>query len=254
MNKIEHPSCADLTQTSCDACPIRASAAFREFSPPELDFVRHFKIGEMRVTAGSTVLLEGAETENLYTVLSGWSFRYKSLADGRRQILNFALPGDLLGLQASLFEALHHSVEALTEMRLCIFRRDRLWALYRDHPRLALDITWLTARQELVLDDGMTSLGRRTARERVANLLLHLYSRAEEIGLADENEVELPITQQHLADALGLSLVHTNKTLRHLVDLGLVHWKNRTMKLLDAARLADLSGYEPTDKRPRPFI
>ncbi len=73
----------------CEKCPLRGKAVFRQFSETELEFVKEFKAGELSVEAGTTVLLEGTNSAHLYTVLSGWAFRYKMLPDGRRQILNF---------------------------------------------------------------------------------------------------------------------------------------------------------------------
>ena len=99
----------------CDDCPLRRKAVFREFSESELEFVKEFKAGELNVETGTTVLLEGTNSAHLYTVLSGWAFRYKRLPDGRRQILNFALPGDLVGVQGSMFDKMEHSLEALTD-------------------------------------------------------------------------------------------------------------------------------------------
>src|SRR6266404_2104326 len=78
----------------CESCPLRGKAVFRPFSEPELEFVKQFKVGELSVEAGATVLGEGTNSPHLYTVLSGWAFRYKTLPDGRRQIVNYALPGD----------------------------------------------------------------------------------------------------------------------------------------------------------------
>lgn len=86
----------------CDKCPLRSRTALRDFSPVELEFIRSFKSGELTATAGTSLLLQGTNGTHLYTVLSGWAFRYKTLADGRRQILNFALPADFLGLQKRL--------------------------------------------------------------------------------------------------------------------------------------------------------
>ena len=99
----------------CEKCPIRQLKAFRPFTPEELDFVRTFKSGELTVDPRATILQEGTSSTHLFTVLQGWAFRYKTLPDGRRQLLNFALPGDFLGLQASLFKEMSHSVEALHE-------------------------------------------------------------------------------------------------------------------------------------------
>jgi CRP-like cAMP-binding protein len=114
----------------------------------------------------------------LYTLYSGWAFRYKTLSDGRRQILNFLLPGDLIGLQQEFSEgAAMHGIEALTAIRLCVFPREGLELLFRRYPHLGYDITWLAAREEGMVDDNLLSAGRRTAAERVAMLLMHLFQR-----------------------------------------------------------------------------
>src|SRR6266699_3589216 len=106
----------------CDDCPLRRKAVFRVFSESELEFVKEVKAGELNVETGTTVLLEGTNSAHLYTVLSGWAFRYKMLPDGRRQILNFALPGDLVGVQGSMFDKMEHSVEALNDLTCASFR------------------------------------------------------------------------------------------------------------------------------------
>ena len=153
--------------TPCDQCPLRKRPSLREFSPEELAFVKTFKVDELRVDAGASFLREGTRSEYLYTVLTGWAFRYKLLNDGRRQILNHALPADMLGLQGALMHEMEHSVEALTPLVLCVFPRAKLWDLYSRFPSLAFDITWLAAREEQFIDEHLVSLGRRTALERV---------------------------------------------------------------------------------------
>lgn len=239
----------------CEKCPLRDNPCLRDFTAKELAFVTEFKSGELNIEAGTNVLLQGTNSAHLYTVLSGWAFRHKSLPDGRRQILNYALPADLLGLQGSIGDEMQHSVEALTDMTLCVFPREKLWSLYRDYPTLAFDITWLAAREEQILDDHLLSVGRRTSLERIAYLLLHLYERAEQAGLCKDGAVVFPFTQQHLADTLGLSLVHTNKTLKRLMATKAVRWKDRRFELLDRAELARIAGIEPPQlKVRRPFI
>src|SRR5262245_29686319 len=98
-------------QVPCEQCPLRSKPVFRNFSAEELEFVRQFKSGELNAEAGSTVLLQGTHSNHLYTLLSGWAFRHRTLPDGRRQILNYAFPGDFLGLQASMLSEMQHSVE-----------------------------------------------------------------------------------------------------------------------------------------------
>jgi CRP/FNR family transcriptional regulator, anaerobic regulatory protein len=238
----------------CEQCPLRGKPTFRQFTPEELAFVSEFKSGEMNAEPATTLYLEGTNSAHLYTLLSGWAFRYKVLPDGRRQILNFALPGDFLGLQASVLDEMQHSVETLTTAQLCVFPRDKLWTLYTQYPSLAFDLTWLGSREEQMLDEHLLSVGRRHALERVAFVLLHLYERAEDIGLANGNKIQFPLTQQHLADTLGMSLVHTNKTLKRLLDRKIVRWKDKTFEILDRDELALIASFRFNDKRPRPLI
>lgn len=162
-------------QTPCEQCPLRVLHHFREFKPDELDFVSNFKSGELSVDAGTTILVEGSHSAHLYTVLSGWGFRYKTLDDGRRQILNYMMPGDLLGLQGTLMGEMQHSVEALSPVTLCVFERDKLSTLFRNYPDLAYDLTWIAAQEERILDENLLSIGRRSALERAAYLLAFLY-------------------------------------------------------------------------------
>ncbi len=238
----------------CENCPLRGKPLFRQFSEKELEFVKELKAGELTIEAGATVLLEGTTSAHLYTVLSGWAFRYKILPDGRRQILNFALPGDLVGLQGSLFDKMEHSVEALTNLTLCIFPREKFSTLFSNFPRLSFDVTWLCAREERILDENLLSVGRRTAVEGAAYLLLHLFRRAEDLGLTDGDKIQFPFFQQHVADALGMSLVHANNTLRKLSEMKVMRWKNRVFQVLSRKHLAEIAKYDLTERPPRPFI
>lgn len=239
----------------CEKCPLRAVECLREFSGKELEFVSSFKSGELNVAAGTNVLLQSTNSAHLYTILSGWAFRYKMLPDGRRQILNYAMPSDFIGLQGSVNDEMQHSVEALTDVLLCVFPREKLWSLFTDFPTLAFDVTWLAAREEQVLDENLLSVGRRTAMERLAYLLLTLFDRAAEIGLTKGSSIQFPFTQQHVADTLGMSLVHTNKTLQRLATTRSMRWKERKFELIDRDALASIAHYEfAVPRARRPFI
>jgi CRP-like cAMP-binding protein len=238
------PSTGSALRYPCEQCPIRGLKVFRQFTPEELSFVSSFKAGELTVDPRATILQEGTSSTHLFTVLLGWAFRYKMLPDGRRQILNFALPGDFLGLQASMFNEMTHSVEALTSMLLCVFPRERIWELYEHQASLSFDITWLAAREEQILDGNLLNVGRRNAMERTAYLILHLFMRARDVGLAGKSNVTLPITQQHLADTLGMSIVHTNKTLRRLYDRKLLSWKSQRLEILDMDGLKETAEWD----------
>src|SRR5690606_21303736 len=120
-------------------------------------------------------------------------------------------------------------------------------------PELAYDVTWLASREESMLDENLLSVGRRTATERLAYLLAFLVHRASAVGLMNGKR-ELPMTQQHVADTLGLSLVHTNKTIRKLSDRKLLRWRDRGCEVLDVEGLAKLAGWEGGGEEVRPFL
>jgi CRP/FNR family transcriptional regulator, anaerobic regulatory protein len=242
------------TSTPCHRCPLRKISSFRAFTAEELNFMETFKSGELSVDAGATILLDGTNSAHLFTVLTGWAFRFKTLEDGRRQILNFALPGDFMGLQGSIFDKMQHSVEALTPIVLCVFPREKLWALFENHPGLAFDTTWLASREETMLDEHLLSVGQRRAVERMAYLLLHLFRRAQQAGLGQKRKVEFPFTQQHLADALGFSIVHTNKTLKRLRATGTFKWTGTEFEVVDEDRLVELAGNPALPSGIRPLL
>jgi CRP/FNR family transcriptional regulator, anaerobic regulatory protein len=227
---------------------------FRKFTAEEVAFVSTLKSSELVLQAGSTIFGEGSNSPHLYTVLSGWAFKYKTLEDGRRQVLNFALPGDFIGLQASIFDQIGHSIEALTDVVLCVFPREKLWGLYEKHAGLAFDITWLAAREESILGEYLTAVGQRRAGERIAFVLLHIFQRARQLGLAKGSTITLPITQEHLADTVGFSLVHTNKTLKRLRRTGAFKWTGASFEMVDEKKLIDLVGPFAGPGGLRPFI
>ena len=243
-----------MTQTRCEHCPLRQFEVFEPFTAEELAFTQSFKSGEMEVDPGMTLMLEGMPSPQLYTVLEGMGLRYKTLEDGQRQVINFALPGDLIGLQAAVMGEMAHAVESTTAMRLCVFDRSDLWRLFRSHPQRAYDLTWLAAVEEHFLGETLLSLGRRSAIERVAWALVRIHSRLWSVGLDRNGAVPMPWRQQDLADSLGLSLVHTNKTLQRLRKQGLARWSDGTLLIPDIRALAALGRIDADAPPRRPLI
>jgi CRP-like cAMP-binding protein len=239
----------------CVNCPLRRLGTFSPNTAEEISFIQSFKRGEVSLKAGSLLVREGVNSGEFYTLLRGWAFRYRTLSDGKRQILNFLLPGDFIGLQEKLGAHSSNGVEVLSDARLCRFPPERLWALYRNHPSLSYDITWIAAHEELIVDENLVSVGQRTAAQRIAMLLIHLSKRAESVGLAGANgSVPFPVSQQHMADALGLSLVHTNKTLGRLARQKMFTIKDGRLSIGKPESLHELADYFSVPLRGRPLI
>jgi CRP-like cAMP-binding protein len=224
------------------------------FDKEEIAFMRKFKVGEEVVPPGATVLAQGESSPVLYTVLGGFGTRSTLLDDGRRQVINFVFPGDLLGLQSALMGEAQHSVQATTEMRLCVFKRSRLWELFRDRPDRAFDLTWIAAVEEHFLGETIATLGQRDALERTGWALARIWARLKALGLKTDGSVPLPFRQGEFADALGLSVVHTNRTLGTLRRMGLIEWTRQRLTVRDEAALFALAGLTPEAEIRRPLM
>ncbi|WP_083714751.1 Crp/Fnr family transcriptional regulator [Phaeobacter inhibens] len=241
-----------MLTTDCQDCPLRNRNIFNQMSKEELTFTQGFKTGELVVDPGTTILLEGSNSPQVYTVLKGMGTRYTTLENGRRQVINFIFPGDFIGLQAGLMGEMKHSVEATTSMTLCVFRRSEIFRLFEQYPARAYDLTWIAAVEEHFLGETIASLGQRDASQRIAWALVRIYLRLRAVGLEEGHTVPLAYRQQDLADALGLSLVHTNKRLKALRDAGLADWQNGLLSITDLDTLAEraLIDLEKPERRP----
>ncbi|MCB5189548.1 Crp/Fnr family transcriptional regulator [Methylobacillus arboreus] len=233
---------------------LRQQKAFKTHQPEEIKFINKLKLRQLTYPAGRILVKEGASSAQLYTLLDGWAYRYRTLKNGNRQILNFLLPGDLIGLQQNLLDNSDSSVQSLTPVTLCELDKNRLWSLYEHYPALAYDITWLCAQEERVVDDNLVNVGARSGLEKIAMLLLHLYKRYKSIYPTPGKSIPFPLTQQEIADSLGLSLAHTNKTLRKLEKLGLHSIGNNMLTIYDEKMLASLADYFYAPLKPRPLL
>jgi CRP-like cAMP-binding protein len=240
-------------RTPCRACPVRSLSAFTKLTEDKIDFIQSMKTNHLQQDAGSWIIHAGQSAE-LYTLFSGWAFRFKTLPDWRRQILNFMLPGDLVGLQASLLSNALYDVEALTAVELCVFPRSKAWQLFERMPELAFDLTWLGAREESQVDDNLTTVGARSATEKVAALIIGLYRRADVLKMVRERTLLFPLSQQHIADALGLSLVHTNKTINKLRRMGVFDLSRGLLTLQNISVLERIAQAFEIEIAPRPLI
>lgn len=240
--------------TQCRYCPLHRKDAFVTMSKSELEFMQKFKVGELTVEPGTPILMEGSNAPQLFTALSGMGIRYKQLGNGERQVVNFVFPGDFIGLQAGIMGEMGHSVEARTHMRLCVFDRTEIFNFFKSNPSRAFDITWLAAAEEHFLGETLATVGQRSAIEALAWALVRLYQRGEALGMVTNNTMELPYTQRDMADALGLSLVHTNKTLGKLKDRQLASWSDRTLQINDLEALAEIAHMTIEEPRQRPLM
>lgn len=240
--------------TNCEFCPLRRKPLFAEMNASQVADMQRFKVGEMVVDAGTPILLQGSNSPQLYTVLHGMGLRYRLLPNGERQVVSFVFPGDFLGLQAGVMGEMGHSVEATTKLTLCVFDRTELWSFIKADPERGFELAWLAAVEEHFLGETLTTVGRRTALQAVAWALVRIYLRMRANGGAQDQKMIFPFRQQDLADALGLSLVHTNKTIATLKNRQLIGWTGSEIQLHDLNMLAEIGLTTLDSPRQRPIM
>lgn len=216
--------------------------------------MERFKTGELEAQPGTEIMAQGQSSTHLFTCLAGMGLRYKTLQDGRRQVIGFVLPGDFIGLQAGVMVEMDHSVEASTKMKLCTFNRSNLWTLFTTHPSRAYDLTRIAAQEEMFLGEALAVVGQMDAKTKISWALHRFYTRLADVGMAEGKRVPLPYRQQDLADALGLSLVHTNKTLSLLREDQIATWSDQQLVVHDYDRLTRNALVEPDSAVKRPLI
>lgn len=193
---------------------------------------------------GDLVVMEDQEMNRIWVLLEGWAFRYKSFADGRRQVLNYVLPGDIIGLYSVMLRRSDYGVEAVTPASLAVFPCTDLIDAMAHTPRLLLALSWIAGQGERMLDEQIARVGRRSAAERMAHLFVELYVRMLTLGVDKEQARVLPLTQALLSDTLGMSHVHANRCFRTLTREKLVALKEGQLVLLDVGRLARRAGFD----------
>lgn len=197
------------------------------------------------VPARTTLIHAGERIHHSTMLLDGLMCRYKDLKDGQRQIAELHVPGDFVDLHSFSLKRLDHNIMALTPCRVALVPHDRLQALTEHHPHLTR-IYWFSTNLDAAIHrEWELSLGRRDAVSRLAHLLCELHSRLALVGMADDAGYRLKLTQSDLAECLGLTPVHINRSLRQLREAGLVTFRSSRVELHDLAGLRGVAEFDP---------
>lgn len=227
------------------ATPLwRKLSSYLVLNDEEKAFLAELESNVAHQPARADLQQQGERCGDVRVMRKGWAIRHKALPDGRRQVVNFVLPGDIIGIYCNLFETADHSVTTLTSVEVASFAPERVVEMFRQHPRLAAALAWSGAKEEAIVAERLLSLGRRTALERTAHLIVEMLRRLSQVGLVENERFTLPVTQEILADALGLSIVHINRTLRRLRSSGLIEVSGQKITVSDMQRLAAIGQFD----------
>ena len=230
----------------CATCNGRRNGLCERCGPELHSVIAEYKSGDRTIAAGQDLFSPGDPCEAVYDLVEGSVFLYNLSEDGRRQILHFALPEAIVGFHPTAGAVATYGAQALTASVVCAVPRTALGPLFRDHPEIGLRLASLIARDRSLSYDHMASIGRHSARVRVAHLILELFLRfrAQWPG-HDINEMYLPLTQEHIGDATGLTGVHVNRVLAALRNERILEFHYRRLKILDPDRLVDIAQVDP---------
>lgn len=224
---------------------LRGFLRFHSLSAEERVFLQALESRSVMVPPRRALLSEGRPHEHVLIVRTGWLIEYKMLRDGRRQILNFRLPGEVAGLELLAYGRAVHSVRSLQAAEVARLPLDALAELQQRFPRLATVLFIQTLREEAILHEWQLNLGRRRAEEKVAHLLMELLHRMRVRGLSDGDAFPMPVTQQELADCVGLTAVHVNRVLGRMRAQGLFVRNGRMLQVTDPERLIQIGRFDP---------
>lgn len=195
------------------------------------------------VEPGAYMVREGQPPERSCLIVSGLAFRQKTTVEGARQIVSVHIPGDFVDLDGALLNISDHNIQALTRCEVAYAPRSALQALILSHPRVAAAMWIDTLIDGSIFREWVTNVGRRDARSRIAHLLCEFARRLEAAGLAEEYAYELPMTQEQLADATGLTAVHVNRVLKAMERDGLIERNKRFVKIPAWEALRRVAGF-----------
>jgi len=224
---------------------LRKLSKWFPFDDRDQEAILNLSYSRQAVVRGDYIVRESEEPTHTRLLLSGVAYRQKIVGDGARQILSIHLAGDLLDLQGALLRTSDHGVKALTDVEVAEVPSEAIRQLVSERPAVGLALWYDTLVDGSVHREWIANVGQRTARVRLCHLLCEMGVRLYETGLGTLNRFELPMTQQDFGDALGLTGVHVNRTLKGLSKDGLVEKRRSSVYIKDWKRLVQAGDFSP---------
>ena len=223
---------------------VRKLASFAPLGAADVRALEALTADARRRPAGAHLIREGDAPAHVFMLMSGWAYRYKLLADGRRQILAFLLPGDVCDVHIFVLKKMDHGIALLDDAEVVAVPGADMLRLIENHRGIERALWWATLVDEAILREWLTGMGQRDARTRIAHLLVELWLRMRLVGLAEGGAFSLPLTQTEIADATGLTPVSVNRALQALRAERLITLESQRLTIHDAPGLMAVSNFE----------
>ncbi len=223
---------------------LRKLQLWMEFDEADQEAVVTLPHKVRRLGPGQYIVRDGEKPVHSCLLMSGFAYRHKITGDGRRQIMSIHMKGDVVDLQNSLLRCSDHNVQALTNIQVALIPVEAVQELAFTRPTVGKAMWYETLVDASVFREWTLNVGRRDARTRTAHMLCEFALRLEVAGLGEQCDYELPMTQDQLGDALGLTPVHVNRTLKALEKDGLIERYKRSVKIANWKNLAQVGDFD----------
>jgi len=224
-----------------------------ELGPDDLTSLDAIIDGELSIRRRRDLIVDGYEYRKLCFVKEGYAVRYKLLRNGKRQILNVVLPGDIVGLPGSFYQRAVYSVTAVTDLTMNVCALDAYVQLCYRRPQFGLALSWIAVQEATTYAEHIIDVGRRTPIERLSHFLLELHARLRAVGRAAETSFALPFSQEVMADVLGLSVPHLNRMMQQLRSEKLIANSERQIEFSEIGAMQAFAHYQPQHLTPIPL-
>ncbi|GGE86654.1 Crp/Fnr family transcriptional regulator [Sphingomonas prati] len=223
---------------------IRKLSRWVKFDAAERAALAKLAVASRPVVRGQHLIREGDDPTHVFLILDGWAQRYKVLPDGKRQIVAFLMPGDLCDTHVFILEKMDHSISMMSPGKVVSIPADDMLAIINAFPRIAQALWWCTLVDEGILREWLVNIGTREAYSRIAHLFCELYVRAGAVARGGNGDFFMPLTQADVGEALGLTAIHVNRTIKALKQSGLVDPAKSRLRMLDFDALKAVGGFD----------
>jgi CRP-like cAMP-binding protein len=229
------------TQPFPESAVVSKLEAFTKLSADDKAALAQVSRNVRYVDPRRDLISEGDKPRHVHLVLDGWAARYKTLPDGKRQIVGIFVPGDFCDVNVYILKYVDQSIGAITRLKVAQITPEEMNALTSERPRITQALWWHELVTASIQREWTVNLGQRSAYERLAHLLIELYLRLKTVGRAHDGRCDFPMTQNDLADATGLTAVHVNRTLQELRRDRLIELERKQLQILDLPRMMDVA-------------
>ena len=224
---------------------VRKLAGLNTLSEDDIAAIEALPIRERHLKAGNVIVSESQIVTECCLLLAGFAYRHKVARNGKRQIVSFHFPGDILDIQHVLFDQADHNVQVMTDADVAFIPITAVRELIAERPGVATALWRDCLVDASIFREWMLNVGRRPADARIAHMLCEFVTRCEIADLGEATDITLPMSQEHIADATGLTAVHVNRVMRQLRETGLLKGAGRNVSVDDCQALRQFADFRP---------